>query len=568
MLQKVETELMEKLAEMYVHAEAMHRVDPASASERKQRKIRKWIDKQYNATIRELPDEVAEQLSGVKSDAEILAFLKECRQQIRELEEDGKRRFDEVAAEFDRETEVALKEFAQRIWIPGMKTWGTDIELVVADGLAYRQTLILKNATVEAEGQLENSVYLHTVELKKEETGYSLFCRFEDGEPMVFKFETAETRVEVFNCTAGSWLYDNPWFGLQSMVSRLLTKAELPGGYCSEKEKELLPLIREIGMLEYWFEGADDREIAFPNLKAISARHRYRQVMELLEKMEALELGRDKYNGLADRLIRTLSEQKYEPMWREIFEKIRASQQDYPNMAERFCSSDILQNTRSKIQQLMESHGYAGTYPDFVKTGPMKGIHLEESYGLTYFIGMEKRVQYRIHCSETFDEDDGLLGVQFLCGTAILKKGETVEDIYACMFNAKGRRLIHTVFYDVPLVESEELNSEPDDLELRVRIAVKRAELKKLTKEERKGYWNPGSGCGTFLGLFVVAGGMFSILFTPMMMLYGMLMLALFGEFSEIPALFTDFPWLQMFAFAWIGFGGAMGLVTVLARRK
>lgn len=73
------------------------------------------------------------------------------------------------------------------------------------------------------------------------------------------------------------------------------------------------------------------------------------------------------------------------------------------------------------IQTLTESKGYIGTYPDFVKDGVLDGIHLEYLYNMTYFVGMEKRAQYHIHCYESFEDND-VLTVQFLCGAAFLKK--------------------------------------------------------------------------------------------------------------------------------------------------
>ena len=53
----------------------------------------------------------------------------------------------------------------------------------------------------------------------------------------------------------------------------------------------------------------------------------------------------------------------------------------------------------------MELKGYKGTYPDFVKYEKLKGLHLEESYNVTYFVGMEKRVVYRIYCNEFYNEN-------------------------------------------------------------------------------------------------------------------------------------------------------------------
>ena len=185
---------------------------------------------------------------------------------------------------------------------------------------------------------------------------------------------------------------------------------------------------------------------------------------------------------------------------------------------------------------------------------------------MTYFVGPEKHAQYFVHCSEYFDEN-AYLTVQFLCGTALLKKGEKGTDIYGCLFRAGGRRLFHTVHGVIPLQNAEETAWE--DLEISLDIAVKKAECQKLSKAEKKQYYgNTIPGFGMFLRIFLVAGGMFGVAMTLIALLLCVLATAAFGRFSDIPEMLKAIPWGLLLAIGWIGFGGAMGIAEVLAGRK
>lgn len=181
-------------------------------------------------------------------------------------------------------------------------------------------------------------------------------------------------------------------------------------------------------------------------------------------------------------------------------------------------------------------------------------------------MGPEKHAQYFVHCSESFDEN-AYLTVQFLCGTAFLKKEENETDIYGCLFRAGGQRLFHTVHGVIPLQNAEETAWE--DLEISLDIAVKKAECQKLSKAEKKQYYgNTIPGFGMFLRIFLVAGGMFGVAMTLIALLLCVLATAAFGRFSDIPEMLKAIPWGLLLAIGWIGYGGAMGIAEVLAGRK
>lgn len=243
---------------------------------------------------------------------------------------------------------------------------------------------------------------------------------------------------------------------------------------------------------------------------------------------------------------------------------IKESQSEYPSQAELCCDTKRLSETRGEIQRLMQAEGYSGTYPDFFKKGSVKRVHLAESYNMDYFVGAEKNVVFCVHCTEeTFD---GNLSVEFLCGTELLKKNETEGDIYSCTFDAKGRRFFTTVSYNSAVEESSEAQ---DSLEQKVKIAAKRAELKRLTKEERKAiYGFDMPYFRLFAAIFIFAGGLFGIFMTLGLMLMAVLFALIDGQPQTVPSMITDIPWWFCLVFSWVAFGGAMGIITVLSKRK
>ena len=68
--------------------------------------------------------------------------------------------------------------------------------------------------------------------------------------------------------------------------------------------------------------------------------------------------------------------------------------------------------------------------------------------------------------------------------------------------------------------------------------------------------------------VFILMGGLFGLFMTVGFMALTPLLLWLFGEGDSIGELFMMAPWLDMFFMSWLLFGGVMGVITVLAKRK
>lgn len=405
------------------------------------------------------------------------------------------------------------------------------LTILLTENAAYKESITLYH--VKGFSQYNNrsfeGYFYNTGQLvyNEEDKCFSIYGELEDPIdestfPFAITFDSAKTTIEVFNAMDEFMVYENPWKDITDIARLIKKKAYLPGDYCNESELALLPQIEEL-----------------------------------------LELSRD------SKKIRELCHKKHEPKWREFYNKIKVSQETYPNRVDQYTPSDLLIQTRTKIQQLLENEGYTGTYPNFIKKEAMRGIHLEESYDTTYFIGMKKNVEYHIKCTESILEDE-YFNIHFLCGCAQLKKDEEIKDVYSCCFDAKGHRIFHSVFHDIPLFDTTDLIPHtPSNLTSTVKIAAKKAECKRLTKEEKKDYHgllNPF--WSIFLSFLVIGGGLFSLFFNGAMMLLAIILLCIFDKFQSIGDLFQEIPWGHFIAFSWIAFGGSMGIITALTKRK
>lgn len=569
-ISKISGEYISKLAGAYLHATFVFGAEPVEASEAKQRKIRKWISNQYIELVHELPEE-ANIFSIENSDKDVLLFLKECVDLGKSIAKEKENKFEVDFAVVDNAAKSALKKLLQLEFWPEMKAVDGDIKIITDDTPAFRRILTLKNADAVPMGKEGYYCQNLGMVLKKEQNRFCFYGELEDPVeeltiPFALTFENAEAEVEIYNSCNNMTFWENPWDFMRRISLAIGMKADLPGDYCNVEEKELLPLIKEIVALEYWIELPEQELFSFGELKRLAHQYGYNNAENMLGKLETIKPSDNAFYKTVKKLIAILCQKQCEPLWREIYNKIAESQAEYPNKVDSLCDKELLMSVRNDIQTLMESKGYIGTYPDFVKDGVLNGIHLEYSYNMTYFVGMEKRVQYHIHCYESFEEND-YLTIQFLCGAAFLKKDEQETDIYDCLFNAKGRRLFHAVYHDIPLQPEEDV--EPDNLETSVTIAVKKAECIKLTKAEQKEYYGKlVTGWGTFWWVFLIGGGMFGISMTLIAMLLCIITTAAFGLFADIPEMLKTMPWGLLLAIGWIGFGGAMGIVEVLAHRK
>ena len=128
--------------------------------------------------------------------------------------------------------------------------------------------------------------------------------------------------------------------------------------------------------------------------------------------------------------------------------------------------------------------------------------------------------------------------------------------------------MFRTVSYQNGHINPDE-EFEADGLERRVQIAVKNAELIKLTKEEREEtvgfnfpYWK------LFLFAFIVLGGLSGILMAIGFMLMTVVACLVLGQPQTIPSMLKDYPWGLILLLSWVLFGGFMGILTAFVKKN
>lgn len=462
---------------------------------------------------------------------------------------------------------------------PVLEMHGDDAAFVIDYCDSFRRTIILKNA----EGVPDSDHYIDTAEYISEAYKHYICGEIADEEnvkhPFTITFSDVIEKIDVYNAFECTAFFGDPWDYICDIAYSVIKKAELDVSLCNSRERELLPILGEMSLLSNFTffsrlhtlrktgDGTPAAYLTFPYMHGLAVKYGCDKILNLLDRLESISPDSSKYQREIGKLKSCLCEQKNEPLWRELFDKIRSSQEEYPNKIEIHFPADVLSGLRESVEGLFHERGYDGAYPDFVKKAPMRGIHLEESYGTDYLVGMEKRVFRRIHCIESLDPD-GQLRVQFLTGTALLRRNEEEGDIYSCLFNAKGRRIYHTVNYSLPDKWGDASPGTIADLEVSVNIAAKKAELRRLDKAERLAYHGHSGGIFIFLSFLIIAGGMFAAaMMTCAFIILSILTLTLVGP-GEFASMMQAIPWLPLFLFAWISFGVCMGLVTVLCKTK
>lgn len=567
----IEKRFLRRLTNIYVHVQAMLDPAPEQASEYKQKQMRRWLMKKYKKALQSLPEELRVHVDSTVSDCELFEFLRSCHDRLEQINDTEKQRFYEIAAALSDDTRATLWKLAQGVNWPTVTRHGNDLEIFVDGTEAYRRRLLLKNVNGIPAGEEEDCFAAIELSLSREGALYCLSGEMfdamtDDYRVYHFTFEDAETVTEVYNAINSICLWDHPWNFLVTAASGIVAKAYLPGTHCNNQELAMLPLLTEIAALDDWDELPEDFPFAFPALKALAQKHHCHALAMSFEALSQKAPDSDDYTAQVQKIIEKLCDQSVEPLWREIFNQICQSQENYPDKAEQCCPSTVLHATREAICNQMAQYGFSGEYPNFQKTGPLQGVHLEGSYNNAYVLGPKAHMISRIHCIETVVDRE--LTVQFLCGTALLNSDEPQPDIYSCLFNAGGRRLFHHTEYSTLLYEPN-FEYTPQDLSLCVAVAAKKSQLQRLTKDEQHSYSGMReASLRTFLMFLLVIGGVFGVAMTAVFALITMGVTWIVSGSSAIPSVLSQVPWVPILLFCWLAYGGTMGIISLLANRK
>ena len=456
----------------------------------------------------------------------------------------------EILRDFPQRTAKAL-ELLMGYDLHGTRFYsrGADVCAVLDEYGMMRITVILKGAGALPCGELT----CYDREMSRDGDGYRMTAEYfdEDGEmakELELPFRDVEVELEVFRVESNEW---KPWELLAGMAREILFKGEFGEDLLNDRELELLPLLRELEQLDshsWWSE----HFVGFPELRVRMERHGFRELKKPLAKAEAV-FGTKKWPAHMGRIRAKLNRVKYEPLWRELYQAITESQAEYPCRAE--CHPDFVA-VKKKIESKLHRHGYKGKYPDFYKEGEVRGLRVMESYGQSWLICNEKRAVSHIHCEGSVYFDELLLS--FRCGTELLKRGQEPSDIHHCRFGSGGRTILRTVYYSA--------NGETN-LEQMLTIAMKRAELRKLNKVEQKLDGNVNLLAIALVWL-ILGGGFFALTGMAALAVIGTAALWATEGWSAAIEMMGSLPWGGLTAFSWLGFGGPMALVTILAKRN
>ena len=576
---KVSKDILNCIDIFYDMEEEILELEPNQMTSKNLKKIRK-TKKIICKFILDSPD-LAENYYQIKeyidkdSDNMVFAeFMKACHNQVLMFDNEKKNRFEETSDGLGKEVKNLLwKMIKDEILWDNITKVGENIQIVTDLYETYIYTLTLLNVD-DSFGDDVKFDSIESLTLSKENDKYILSGQLTEYEedtstPFSIRFTSAELDVKIFRADIQPF-GDSPWCYLSNVASEIIGKCNVSKNLLNESEKDNLPLIMEISKLSEYGWNLDLEEYKskdFPKLKSIIAKYGFKELTTLVEELEN-NFSNSKKERVLKKLLYKLNSKEYEIIWRDIYKIISETQKDYPSQASVLVQSSVPEETRAKIQSLMENHGYKGEYPDFVKQGSVKGSPFVNSYGDGYFVNKKKNAVFHIHCTESFHEEG--LAVEFLCGTEMLDKDETMGDIYSCSFISKGNTFFTTVNYESDYVD-ESGEAQSQNLETRVQIAVKKAELKKLSKEERKeiGY---NFSLGTVLAILlfsVVIGGLLSAVIIAVFMLIGVLIglivSLIFPQPDIVPSMFTEIPWFKIFLFGWLIIGGFIGISGIFS---
>ncbi len=375
---------------------------------------------------------------------------------------------------------------------------------------------------------------------------FSVWSEERGDEDFELKFDQAN--AEMMPCRK-TYYSDGVWDIVVCMA------ADIYGRYCfdetfiSEAERNYLPLVFELMKIT---DGSKAKP-ELPVLTAYAEKYGLNEFTAIILK----NARRDK-TGIYNKRFSGLDDVKYEPLWRELYMIFWGLCKEYPTVSEIIGLEPENIRIRKNITDTLHKAGYEGVYPDFRKTGELKGVHLTQSHDKAYLVGCEKNVLYMVHCDEMCS--DGEPVIIFRSGTIVMKDGFDYSnaDIYSSMFRNGGYHI----------EKSFSCCAGNEDISQAAEIAVKRAELKKLTRKECK-----AADVDKNLLSFLPVGMLMGLLFGVFLALGMMIVLFLFEMFvgsNAVEALqaIVDSRWLCAFGASGLAFGLAMTVLMYLAGRK
>ena len=534
-------------------------VEPMKATGKIQRKIRKWVNNTY-VVGNNLPEKVLNLIDNSKSDAEFIEFLFACSKYIEERGTWKRQLFEKVATDFSEDVKKAfIHMFETMQCCETVEKQENKIIFTLDETASYKRKLVLHTTRGVSINNFDLFEF-SDAQIVKEENAYKLICvavnfEAEISVPICIFFNQATTEIEVYRADRGSF-DDTPWESLAFMASEILEKDYLGAEYYNQKEQDLMPLLKALRALSVWVPLNDEETPNFELFKQYLQKHNAIHLVSLMDNAVKRKNGKLTNPLLFSRLTGKLNETSCENLWRELYDLVVETQEVYTDKILSY-NQVKLNKIRLQIEKNFHNLGYEGKYPSFRKKGAIKGIRLEESYNQSYFVGAENNVEHIIACREFFISD--VLNIQFICGTALLKQGETITDIYSCCFNNKGRRLFKKFCWN-----SEDTNV----LKQIITIAAKKAECIKLDIKEKELLGYGTVSWQYFVSMFIFAGGLFAVFMAVASFLILCLVTIILDGFGSILDMIKQMPWWLFFVISFVGFGAPMAIVDMKAKTK
>lgn len=548
----LDTEVIEKLAFCWSVSQwgylSAHSTDN---KKRLRKKMTKDLDKTYN-----IDSDIMAHLKNC-DDGEFFDILESCSAYTEKIAKDKKQAFTEKFSELSEDATELLYDFAAGFYETCTKNSNGDMIFYFPKAYAVGTVLTLKNSVVKPSGFEFPKEEITDTELEKTDDGYILRLfyvphRYDDFTEVIateeekeelatITFTDAQTELGIYKSNFKGY---DPWTFLSEICSSLVELSEHKE--LTDKEKALLPQAKELSFL-FGPNFGEYKVTNFPIFKSKAQASGYKKVLKLVDKIEAQENDSDRLKQNI-KLRVELQNAKYEQLWRTLYAPFEELQNEYPEFISLFDTPKILPDVRSTIQTFMEEHGYEGEYPNFVKTATVSGVHIiGNMIDGSVLVGRDNAVFY-VQCHEYIYDND--LSVSFFCGTQILKKGEKVGDIFTSTFKSPRRTAEDGAYFNTDSDDMDKVET-LNRLKRILNIAVKKTELKKLNKYEKK---SAGLESPSFLASFVflsIIGILYCVMLMGGFLLIGGIIGGLTLGFDGIREIIEDMPWLKVGALAY-----------------
>ncbi len=553
-----EREIINLFGNAYEIARDIFDVEPVNSSAKDKKQIRKWICKNY-PVYKTFPF-----VNKHTDDSSVIDLIYGLYKNFNKKKEEPKRFFNSVTDIFDKDVISAFLSLIDYSYIYSkLEQSDNNIKIPVDNCASYDRILTLIDCEPVNLGEYDCIDFSGSTFTKNGEHFVitALLENFdtETSLPVVFKFKNAKIEVNSYNATeAATQFFGSPFTMLSSIVSEIIEKSNISFETLNEKEKRILPLLKEFQDLDFIEPFSNEfKKKSFPLIKAEATNLAMFDFVELLESFEQITEKNKEYQKILNKIHRELQKSDYEPLWRNFFNLFVDSQKGYPKKADAVLSKEYVEGIRSEITSLMHQNGFTGNYPNFSKTADLKGVRTADCHGEPFTIFYEKNTRLYISCIEDVTVK-GKIDIIFLTGTALNKKGIKTTDAFSCLFYKRGKIFNNSVTWD----SSEETEK---TLKQIVNIAFKKAELKKLTKDERKLTTTFGTGCASvYPGMGLLFGGLFTLLFA----IFAFCLVLFTEDYKTAIEIVKIFPWWQCFIASGGLFGIAMFLISLHTHRK